>query len=113
MSTLEKTSQELWNDYYFLTKEMAKFLEKQDMDIFSQLMEQRESLQRLIDDAKDDGFSVSATGRELLQNIQRANQNVVLKLQYLVNTNRNQNNVSRAYDGLGSAISGRRMDRQT
>lgn len=109
-----KNSQELWSDYLFLTKEMSKFLEQQDMELFYELMEQRETLQKIIEEVQDDGFSVSVVGQQLIQNIQGANRNITLKMQHIVNNSRNQHNISRAYDGLGpdSAV-GNRMDRQT
>jgi len=113
INTLQKSIQELWDDYYFLTKEMGKFLELQDMELFAELLEQRETLQKMIEAAQDDDFALSDSGKELLQTIQKANQNVVLKLQYLINNSRNQHNISRAYDGLGTDFVGNRMDRQT
>lgn len=110
---LEKSVQELWNDYHFLTKEMVSFLDKQDLDFFIELMEQRETLQTMIETVEDDDFLLSASGQNLLQSIQRMNHTMMLKLQYLINNSRNQHNVSRAYDSLGTEIVGNRMDRQT
>lgn len=110
---LEKTSQELWNDYHFLTKEMAKFLDKQDIDFFLELMEQRGTLETIIEATKDEGFRLSMPGRELLQSIQRTNQHVKCKLQYLLNDSRNQQQISRAYDNLEKSSVGKRMDWQT
>lgn len=112
INAMKKSSQELWNDYYFLTKEMGKFLELQDMELFAELMEQRESLQKMLE-TSDDGFRVSLLGQQLLQSIKKTNENIVLKLQYLVNNTRNQRNISRAYDGLETDLVGNRMDRQT
>lgn len=110
---VKKTSQELWNDYLFLTKEMSKFLDQQDMELFYGLMEQRETLQKLIEEASDDEFRLSVIGKRLLQSIHRINQNITLKLQYIVNNSRNQHDVSKAYDGLGKSSVGNRMDWQT
>ena len=110
----KKASKELWNDYLFLTKEMSQFLEQQDMDLFYELMEQRETLQKIIEEVRDEVFSLSVVGQQLIQNIQCANRSITLKMQHIVNANRNQHNVSRAYDGLGTdAVVGNRMDRQT
>ena len=109
-----KNSQELWSDYLFLTKEMSKFLEQQDMELFYELMEQRERLQKVIEEVQDEIFSLSVVGQQLIQNIQCVNRSITLKMQHIVNANRNQHNVSRAYDGLGTnAVVGNRMDRQT
>lgn len=116
MTTLfapEKSIQGLWNDYLFLTQEMGKFLDKQDMDLFYELMDQRERLQNIIEKVGDESFCLSTPGQQLLQSIQRINENIRLKLQYILNNSRNQNNISNAYGGLGVGFVGNRMDRQT
>lgn len=110
---IEKPSEELWNDYFFLTKEMSKFLGEQNLDLFYELLEQREALQTMIEENKEDQFLLSASGQQLLQSIQQINQNITMKLQSIINNSRNQHNVSRAYDGLGTEFIGNRMDRQT
>ncbi len=115
MTTLfvpERSIQGLWEDYLFLTKEMGKFLD-QDMDLFYELMDQRERLQKIIEKVGDESFCLSTPGQQLLQSIQKINQNVTLKLQYIMNNSRNQHNRSNAYDSLGIDFVGNRMDRQT
>lgn len=109
----DKSIQELWDDYLFLTKEMAKFLEEEDMELFYELVEQRERLQSIIESAREDGFSSSPSGEPVIHSIQRINQNITLKLQYNVNNSRNQHTISQAYDNLGTAFVGNRMDRQS
>jgi len=114
LDKVTKTSQELWNDYFFLTEEMSKFLEQQEMELFYELMQQREALQKIIDEVQDDEFLLSIAGQQFLQKVRESNQSIALKLQYVINNNRNQHNVSRAYDGLGTdATVGNRMDRQS
>ena len=105
--------QGLWADYLFLTKEMGHFLDKQDMDLFYELMEQRGKLQAIIENTNDESFCASASGRELLQTIQKNDHRVMLKLQYHINQSRNQHTISNAYDNLGTTFVGKRMDRQT
>lgn len=113
VQNVEKTNQELWNDYFFLTKEMDKFLDQQNMDIFYELLEQRETLQNIIERQQDDEFQLSPQGQELLGRIQKINQNIGLKFQHAVNNSRNQHNISRAYDGLGADPVANRRDWHT
>ena len=93
----EKPAQALWQDYRFLTKEMIKFLTKQDMDLFYDLMSQRERLQTIIDQTADDGFKVSTPGRSLLTEIKQQSQTIIQKLQFALNNSKRHQQVSDAY----------------
>jgi len=95
----DKTARELWQDYWFLTKEMAKFLTKQDMNLFYDLMDQRERLQTLIDQTADDGFKASTSGRSLLTEIKQESQMIIRRLQLAFNNSKRQQEVSDAYSG--------------
>ena len=92
-----KTAQALWQDYQFLTKEMKKFLIEQDMELFNNLMNQRERLQVIIDQTPDDGFKVSVLGKSLLSEIQQINQEIADNMQLLLNRSKQQHQVSEAY----------------
>jgi hypothetical protein len=92
-----KTARELWQDYRFLTQEMAKFLTKQDMDLFYELMKQRERLQGMIDEAADEGFKNSLEGRALLIEIQQDSQLIAKRLQLQLNNGKRQQQVAAAY----------------
>lgn len=92
-----KTAEALWQDYQFLTKEMKKFLIEDDIELFNDLMNQRERLQNTIEKAPDDGFIVSQRGRSLLSEIQQINQDITANLQLLLNRTKRQQQVSEAY----------------
>ena len=98
----DKTAKQLWQDYHFLTKEMTKFLTKQDMDLFYDLMSQRERIQTLIDQTADDGFKVSTPGRSLLIEIKQESQMIIQKLQLVLNNSKRQRQVSDAYNVHGA-----------
>ena len=101
-----KTARELWQDYRFLTQEMLKFLTKQDMDLFYELMKQREHLQAMIDEAADEGFKNSPEGRELLIEIQQDSQLIAKRLQLQLNSGKRQQQVAAAYgDPTGLPVS--------
>lgn len=93
-----KTARALWENYLFLTEEMGKFLAKQEMELFNNLLKQREQLQDIIDRTADDGFKVSPEGRRLLKRIGELNLVITNKMQLLVNNGRRQNQAAAAYN---------------
>jgi len=99
---LGKTAQALWQDYWFLTKEMMKFLTNQDMDLFYNLMNQREQLQTIIDQTADNGFKVSPAGRSMLTEIQQDSQYIIHNLQVRLNSSKRQLQVSEVYTGANT-----------
>lgn len=107
----DKTAQELWLDYRFLTKEMAKFLIKKDMDLFYQLMNQRERLQMIIDQTADKNFANSPTGRNLLTEIKAENQIIIERLQTVFNNSKRQQQISDAYSGYNGESVNRNWNR--
>lgn len=92
-----KTAEVLWKDYQFLTKEILKFLLKQDMDLFYELMNQREKLQTIIDQTADNDFKDSPEGRSLLVEIQQDSQNIMHNLQLQLLSQKRHHQVSEAY----------------
>jgi len=107
----EKTAHDLWQDYQFLTKEMKKFLAQQDMELFNNLMNQRDHLQSLLEQTPDNGFQGSAEGRCLLNEIRQANQKITYELQLLMGSSKRQHQVSEAY-GAASTTAVSRMSWQ-
>jgi flagellar protein FlaG len=99
---VNRTGQALWQDYRFLTKEMMKFLTKQEMDIFYDLLNQRKRLQAIIDQIADDGFKVSSQGRSLLSEIQQDNQDITDSMQHLLSRSKRHHQVSEAYGAAGT-----------
>lgn len=98
----ERTAQALWLDYRFLTKEMLKFLAKQDMDLFYNLMHQRERLQAIINQTEDDGFRLSPHGQSLLTEIQQDSQEIIDKLRCRLNSSKRKHQVSEAYGAVST-----------
>lgn len=92
---------------------MAKFLDKQDYDLFFELMRQREVLQQKIDEEGNDDFKTTAEGKGILMNIRNENQSIRQKLQLYLNLAKQQQTVSNAYDGGAKTRPvGIRLDRQ-
>lgn len=95
----KRTAEDLWRDYLFLTREMAKFLAREEMEIFHELLEQREQLQTLIEEEPDNGFRASAEGRELLTRIQQENQALMSHFQHTHQKVKHHHQVAQVYAG--------------
>lgn len=98
----KKTAQELWQDYQFLTKEMIKFIDKPDMNLFYELTNQRELLQTNIDECQDNDYKATAEGKSLLYQIQRDNQYIAEHLQLQLNQGKLIHQVAEVYNGIGT-----------
>lgn len=98
-----KAAQALWQDYLFLTKEMLKFLDKQDMELFYELMDQRERLQTIIDETPDEGFKLSPKGLSLLTEVEKDNQMIFHDLQLKHSRAKRHHQVSEVYNSTGNA----------
>lgn len=105
-------SEKLWRDYLFLTKEMDKCLVREDFALFMDLLEQRQKLQTLIEEAADD-FASTAAGHEFLQTIWQENNRVRLRLTAMYNRSKQQQIVSKAYDAYFAGTVGGWMDRKS
>lgn len=99
----KKTTQALWQDYRFLTKEMIKFLTKPDMNLFYDLMNQRERLQTILDQTVNDDFKSSTEGQNLLLEIQQDNQYITDTLQSQISRSKRRHQVSEVYSGANNA----------
>ena len=97
-----KTAEALWQDYQFLTKEMKKFLIQEDMELFNDLMNQRERLQTIIDQTPDDGFKISQQGKSMLSEIRQMNQDITANMQLLLSRSKHQHQVTEAYGAVST-----------
>jgi hypothetical protein len=101
-----KTASALWQDYHFLTKELRKFLARQDPDTFCELLNQREKLQAQIDQTADHGFRLSPEGQRLLHEIQRDNQILIRDLQVYLGSSKQLLQVFEAYSAVDTTAVG-------
>lgn len=95
----KRTAAELWQDYLFLTREMAKFLAREEMELFHELLQQREDLQTIIEETPDDGFRGSPEGRKLLAQIQQENQALMSHFQHTHQKVKQHHQVAQVYTG--------------
>lgn len=108
-----KGAADLWSDYLFLTRQMDKFISKQNYDMFFDLARQRECLQEMIDQASDQHYKLTAEGQQVLADIKRDNQIIMNKLRMFLNSIKQEDALNQAYDPYAvSRQVGGWMDRQ-
>lgn len=105
----EQTAQaaELWRKFFVVTQEMRKFLERNDIDMFLSLLEQRQRLQALLEDLRDDTYHRTAAGKALIAQINPINAEIQYQAQLWLNKTKRQQATARAYDSLGDVGQGR------
>ncbi|EGO62301.1 hypothetical protein [Acetonema longum] len=108
-----RSVEDLWQDYWFLTREMSKFLARQEMDLFYDLMAQREQFQAMLEESGDRSVGQSPEGRAFLEKIQQENRSMQFLLRAALNKRQQQRAVSNAYSGeIQSSAAGRRFNRE-
>lgn len=101
-----------WQDYLFLTVEMQKFLTKNDMKMFFSLVDQREKVQLDLEKTTNKIYQTSVQGKQLLGEIEQANQQLMNHFNLVFNTLKKRKNISQAYDGI-TPIAGNFINRKT
>ena len=100
--------QDLWRDYRFLTREMASFIARQELDMFYELQNQRLQLQAKIDEHGDYSYLRTEAGQELVDEVQAADARIASQLRGAMSRLTQQRKVQRAYhSAYGGAIGGR------
>jgi len=102
----------LWKDYRFLTNEMVSFLEKQEMDMFYALLDQRERLQAMIDERQDNSYLDSAEGKAMAREIQTKDNVMRMVLRGEMSRMQQQRQMRHAYQNHMRLESGMRADHQ-
>ena len=103
----------LWQDYAFLTHELAKFAGRQNWDMVMNLLDQRASLQQRIDSLADRTFLTSPAGRKLLGELMREEQAIARQIRLARNQSQQRQQVAQAYDAYSAVSSGVILNRGT
>ena len=107
------TAEPLWQDYAFLTHELAKFAGRQNWDMVMNLLDQRASLQQRIDSLADRTFLTSPAGRKLLGELLREEQTIARQIRLVRNQNQQRQQVAQAYDVYSAMSPGLILNRGT
>lgn len=102
--------QALWLDYRFLTREMAAFIARQELDMFYELQNQREQLQLMIEQQGSNEYLHTEDGQEMVQEIEAEEKLICMHLRGTMNRLQQQRQVRRAYHAPNSGPVGGRTD---
>ena len=103
----------LWQDYAFLTHELAKFAGRQSWEMVTNLLDQRAGLQQRIDAMTNRGFVDSPAGRKLLGELLREEQTIARQIRLARNQNQQRQQVAQAYDAYSAVSPGVILNRGT
>ena len=98
----------LWQDYCFLTREMAAFIAQQELDMFYELQNQRLQLQGMIDEAADYAYLQTQQGQQMIRELQATDAQIASQLRGSMSRLTQQRKVQRAYhSAYGGPVGGR------
>ena len=98
----------LWQDYCFLTREMAAFIARQELDMFYELQNQRLQLQGIIDEAADYAYLQTQQGQQMIRELQATDAQIASQLRGAMSRLTQQRKVQRAYhSAYGGPVGGR------
>lgn len=99
-------AKDLWETYLSLTKELLKFIDKQDIDTFLELVPQRTGLIEKIEALPSKEYRKLDEFKAIADEIKTLDKEIMYKARAWLNKSRRQNSVVRSYD-LGESMIGR------
>lgn len=102
-----------WQDYAFLTRELSKFVDRQDWDMLLNLLDQRAVMQKQLESQTEDGFVATDAVRKLIGEILREEQEISRKIRHSHNQARQKQKMIKAYDAYSAVQAGSILNRGT
>lgn len=93
----------LWGQYLSLTKELLKFIDRQDIDTFMLIVEHRQHLIKKIEELPSHEYCKLKEFKDIAEKIKPMDREIMYKARGWLNKSRRQNNVVRSYD-LGVSL---------
>lgn len=104
------TERQLWEKYLAVTKELLKFIKAEDIDMFLQLVDQRQALMEMMQEVPlaERDFSGTAECQAMREAIKPMDMQIMYKARAWLNKSRRNNQTVRGYDvaGYGAATYG-------
>ena len=96
----------LWQKYLSLTKDLLKFINKQDVDTFLELVPQRTGLIEKLEALPSKEYHKLEEFKAMAEEIKTLDKEIMYKARTWLNKSRRQNSMVRSYD-LGNSMIGR------
>ncbi len=94
-------ARDLWQRYLMLTKELLKFIDKQDIDMFLSIVPQRGDLIEKMKALPENNFRQTEECRAMVEEIKPMDMQIMYKARAWLNKSRRQNSAVKAYDITG------------
>ena len=93
----------LWQKYLVLTDELLKFIDKQDIDTFLELISQRDKLIENMKALPENDFRKTEECQNMIEQIKPMDTQIMYKARAWLNKSRRQNSAVKSYDITGTA----------
>jgi len=103
---MEADTAQLWEKYYIVSSEMLKFIERDEVDMFLQLLEQRSVIQEMLEKRDDRVWTKTEAGQQLYQKLKPIDMQVQYKVRVWLNKTKQKNQAAKFYDMLGAQPAG-------
>lgn len=111
MSSGKSRQQELLEQFDYLSREMQKFILKNDIDTVLDLGRQRDIFEKELIAVEDKSYAKTPEGQALLRKICQQNRELIGCGERWLNSSRNSHKISSQYESLGYSSSGLRLDK--
>lgn len=111
MDGVRFSEQELWEKYLEVTKDLLKFINAEDIDIFLELVNQRQQLMEMLKKLPSHEFANTQTGKDIRKTIEPMDREIMFKARSWLNKSKRNNMTVRGYDSFGLA-SGNMFNRE-
>ena len=91
----------LWKKYFVLTQELLKFISKNDVDTFFDIVDQRDQLIEKMKAMPENNFRETEECKELIEQIKPLDEQIMFKARAWLNKSRRQNAQVRTYGAIG------------
>ena len=98
-----KQARILWQKYFALTKELLKFSDQKDSDLFMELVDQRGRLIDKMKELPENNYRDSEECKKLIEQIIPMDRQIIYRAKAWLNKSRRQNSAVRSYDLIDSA----------
>ena len=98
-----KQARTLWQKYFALTKELLKFSDQKDSELFMELVDQRDRLIEKMKSLPKNDYRDSEECKKLIEQIIPMDKQIIYRAKAWLNKSRRQNSAVRSYDIIESA----------
>ena len=93
----------LWQKYFVLTKELLKFSDQKDPELFMELVDQRERLIQKMKALPENDYRQSEECKKMIEQMIPMDKQIIYRAKAWLNKSRRQNSAVRSYDLIESA----------